>query len=176
MIQIKGEVWKFGDNISTDLICPGHLICLPLDQIGQAAMAGIDPEFHRKISKGNIIVAGKNFGCGSSRELAPFALKQVGVGAVVSEYFARIFFRNCIALGFPIMECKGITKKVSEGDTLQIDPLTGRINNLTKGVKCTGTKYSKEFADIFKVGGIVEYVKIHKDRLIQQCLNARERE
>lgn len=165
MIQIKGKVWKFGDNINTDLICPGPLMRLPLDQIGQAAMAGIDPKFHRKISKGDIIVAGKNFGSGSSRELAPLALKKAGVGAVVAEYFARIFFRNCIALGFPIVECQGIKEKVSEGDTLQIDLLTGKIKNLTKGQRYVSAKYPREVMDIFEAGGLVGYVKMHKINL-----------
>jgi len=120
---IRGRVWKFGDNINTDLICPGPFMRLPIDQIGQAAMAGIDPEFHKKIVRGDIIVAGENFGSGSSRELAPLALKKVGVGAIVAEYFARIFFRNCIALGFPILEFKGASKSVDEGDVIEVLPV-----------------------------------------------------
>lgn len=158
---IKGRVWKFGDNINTDLICPGPLMRLPLDQIGQAAMAGIEPEFYKKISKGDIIVAGENFGSGSSRELAPLALKKAGISAVVAEYFARIFFRNCIALGFPIIECKEISKKVDEGDLIEVDVSTGKIKNITKNEVYAGTKYPKEFLDIFKAGGIIPWIKKH---------------
>lgn len=156
---IKGRVWKFGDNINTDLICPGPLMRLPLDQIGQAAMAGIDPEFYKKISKGDLIVAGENFGSGSSRELAPLALKEAGISAIVAEYFARIFFRNCIALGFPILECKGISKKVDEGHIIELDVSTGRIKNLTNNQIYDGTRYPKEFLEIFEAGGIIPWMK-----------------
>ncbi|MFQ6075587.1 MAG: 3-isopropylmalate dehydratase small subunit [Candidatus Bathyarchaeia archaeon] len=156
---IRGRVWKFGDNINTDLICPGPLMRLPLDQIGQAAMAGIDPNFHKKIKKGDIIVAGENFGSGSSRELAPLALKKAGIGGIVAEYFARIFYRNCIALGFPIMECKEAVDKVDEGDELEINVSTGRIRNLTKNEEYRGTKYPDEFREIFEAGGIIPWIR-----------------
>ena len=159
---IKGRVWKFGDNVNTDLICPGPLMRLPLDQIHQAAMAGIDPDFYKKISKGDIIVAGENFGSGSSRELAPLALKKAGVSAIVAEYFARIFFRNCIAIGFPIIECKGISKKVNEGDIIQIDVATGEIKNITRNEVYVGIKFPKQFLEIFEAGGIIPWIKKRK--------------
>lgn len=159
---IEGKVWKFGDNINTDLICPGPLMRLPLSEIGRAAMAGIDPDFHKKLSKGDIIVAGENFGSGSSRELAPLALKRAGIAAVVAEYFARIFLRNCISTGFPIMECKGVSKKVEEGDALRINLITGEIKNLTRDETYVGTKFPKEFIEIFEAGGIIEWFKKHK--------------
>ena len=128
--SIKGKAWKFGDNINTDLICPGPYMRLPLDQLGQAAMAGIDPDFHKKISKGDIVVAGANFGSGSSRELAPIALKMAGVGGVVAKYFARIFYRNCIAIGFPIIECDDAPDRINEGDQLEMDLLNGRYPHI----------------------------------------------
>ncbi|NVM57144.1 MAG: 3-isopropylmalate dehydratase small subunit [Desulfobacterales bacterium] len=156
---IKGRVWKFGDNINTDLICPGPYMRLPMDQMGQAAMAGIDPNFYKKISKGDLIVGGANFGSGSSRELAPIALKMAGIGGIVAKYFARIFYRNCIALGFPIIECKEAPDKVDEGDELEIDFSTARIKNLTKNEEYMGTKYPQEFLEIFQSGGIIPWIK-----------------
>jgi len=156
---LRGKVWKFGDNVNTDLMCPGPYMRLPIDQIGQAAMAGIDPDFHKKISKGDMIVAGKNFGSGSSRELAPLALKKAGIGGIVAVYFGRIFYRNCIAIGFPIIECEEAVDKVDEGDELVIDFIAGRIKNLTKDEEYTGTKYPEEFVEIFKSGGIIPWIK-----------------
>ncbi len=156
---IKGKVWKFGDNINTDLICPGPLMRLPIDEIGKAAMAGIDPEFHTIITKGDIIVAGENFGSGSSRELAPLALKKAEIAVVVAEYFARIFMRNCISIGFPIMACKGISKKVEQGNIIQINLTTGEITNFTKNEVYSGWKFPKEFLEIFEAGGIIEWQK-----------------
>lgn len=162
MVQsIKGKVWKFGDNINTDLICPGPYMRLPLDQMGQAAMAGIDLDFHKKISKGDIIVAGANFGSGSSRELALLALKMAGIGGIVAKYFGRIFYRNCIALGFPTIECDEAFNKVDEGDELEIDFSTGVIKNLTKNEEYKGTKYPEEFLEIFQAGGIIPWIKRH---------------
>jgi len=156
---IKGKAWKFGDNINTDLICPGPLMRLPIDQIGQAAMAGIDPDFHTKISKGDIIVAGENFGSGSSRELAPLALKKAGIEAIVAKYYARIFYRNCIALGFPIIECEEATDKIVERDELEINVSTGKIMNITQNEEYRGTSYPKEFQEIFNAGGIISWIK-----------------
>jgi 3-isopropylmalate/(R)-2-methylmalate dehydratase small subunit len=157
--KIKGKVWKFGDNVNTDLMCPGPAMRLPVDQIGQAAMSGIDPDFHKKISKGDIIVAGKNFGSGSSRELAPLALQKAGIGGVVAGYFARIFYRNCIAIGFPTMECEEAVDRVDEGDELEIDLIKGKIKNLTKDEEYKGTVYPAEFLEIFQSGGIIPWIK-----------------
>lgn len=157
--KLRGRAWKFGDNINTDLICPGPYMRLPLDQIGQAAMAGIDPDFHKKISEGDVIVAGENFGSGSSRELAPLALKKAGIGGVVAGYFARIFYRNCIAIGFPIIECDEAVDKVDEGDELEIDLYTGKIRNMTKKEEYKGTSYPEEFLEIFQSGGIIPWIR-----------------
>jgi 3-isopropylmalate/(R)-2-methylmalate dehydratase small subunit len=143
--------------VNTDLICPDPMMHLPLDQIGQAAMAGIDPNFHKRVSYRDIIVAGRNFGCGSSRELAPIALKSCDIGAIIAEYFARIFFRNCIAIGLPILECRGISK-VSERDVLTINLLSGVIENLTKKEKYYGMRHPN-FLDILKAGNIISWIK-----------------
>lgn len=155
---LRGRAWKFGDNINTDLICPGPYMRLPLDQIGQAAMAGIDPDFHKKISEGDVIVAGENFGSGSSRELAPLALKKAGISGIVAVYFARIFYRNCIALGFPVIECAEAVDKVDEGDELEINLHTGKIRNTTKNEEYEGTRYPEEFLEIFQSGGIIPWM------------------
>ena len=156
---LKGKVWKFGDNVNTDLMCPGPYMRLPMNQLGQAAMAGIDPDFHKKISKGDMIVAGKNFGSGSSRELAPLALKMAGIGGIVAVYFGRIFYRNCIAIGFPIIECEEAVDRVDQGDELEIDFMAGSIRNLTKNEKYVGTKFPEEFAEIFEAGGVIPWIK-----------------
>lgn len=140
---------------------------LPLNELGKAAMAGIDPEFYKKITKGDIIVAGKNFGSGSSRELAPLALKNAGVAAVVAEYFARIFLRNCIAIGFPIVECKNVHSKIDEGDMLRIHLATGEVDNLTKGETYVGTKFPTEFIEIFEAGGIIAWAKQHPTKFMK---------
>ena len=157
--NVKGKAWKFGDNINTDLICPGPMMRLPIEQMGSAAMAGIDPIFYKKISKGDIIVAGDNFGSGSSRELAPLALFKAGVGGVVAKYFGRIFYRNCIALGFPIIESHDASDNIQQGNEIEIDLLNGKIINHTQNSVYAGTKYPKEFLEIFQSGGIIPWLK-----------------
>ena len=120
--MIKGRVWKFGDNVDTDAILPArYLIYTDPEELAKYAMTGIDEEFPKKVNKGDIIVAGRNFGCGSSREHAPIGLKALGISLVIAESFARIFYRNAINIGLPLMECKGISKKVDEGDILEVD-------------------------------------------------------
>ncbi len=158
-MTVKGRAWTFGDNINTDLICPGPYMRLPMSQMGEAAMAGLDPDFHKKVAPGDIIVAGANFGSGSSRELAPIALKQAGIGGIVAVYFARIFYRNCIALGFPIVECAEAHTKVTAGDELAIDLAAGTIHNLTKHEVYHGTQYPPEFLEIFAAGGIIPWIQ-----------------
>lgn len=158
-MTVKGRAWTFGDNVNTDLICPGPYMRLPMSQMGEAAMAGLDPDFHKKIAPGDIIVAGANFGSGSSRELAPIALKQAGIGGIVAGYFARIFYRNCIALGFPIVECAEAHTKVVAGDELVIDLAAGTIRNLTKHEVYHGTRYPTEFLEIFAAGGIIPWIQ-----------------
>jgi 3-isopropylmalate/(R)-2-methylmalate dehydratase small subunit len=161
---ISGKVWKFGDDINTDIICPGSFLSNIQDpeKLGIAAMAGLDPDFHKKISKGDIIVAGDNFGSGSSRETAPLALKMAGVGAVVAESTARIFFRNAIAVGLPVIECKGISKKVSQGDELEIHMPSGEIKNKSKKEIYYGMKLSKLLMEILMQGGLIRWAIQHK--------------
>ena len=165
MTVIKGRVWKFGDDINTDIIIPFRFKSRTNDpvELAQYCMYGIDPEFPKKISKGDIIVAGRNFGGGSSREQAPVAIKYAGIGAVVAESFSRIFFRNSINIGLPILEIEGISKKVEAGSELEID-LDARTVIMPKtGEKLKAKEQLTGFmADILKAGGLVGYYRQNK--------------
>jgi len=161
MSIIKGRVWKFGDNIDTDVIIPFKYKARTLDpkELAQHVMEGIDPDFARKVKPGDIIVAGKNFGCGSSREQAPLAIKAAGIAAIVAESFARIFFRNAINIGLPVLEVKGISEKTDEGDLLEIDLLQGTVKNLTKNMAFKAAPLPDMIMEILKEGGLVNYLK-----------------
>ena len=152
---ISGKVWKFGDNIDTDVIIPGkYLRTTDMNVFASHVMEGIDPEFSQKVKKGDIIVAGKNFGCGSSREQAPLALKHAGIACVVAESFARIFFRNAINVGLPIIEAK---IECEEGDIIEIDLERGQVKN--RNFTFTGTKLPDFLREILSDGGLVEHRK-----------------
>jgi methanogen homoaconitase small subunit len=152
---ISGKVWKFGDNIDTDVIIPGkYLRTTDMNVFASHVMEGIDPEFSKKVKKGDIIVAGKNFGCGSSREQAPLALKHAGIACIVAGSFARIFFRNAINVGLPIIEAK---IECEEGDIIEIDLEKGRVKN--KNNTYTGTKLPGFLREILSDGGLVEHRK-----------------
>ncbi len=153
--KISGRVWKFGDNIDTDVIIPGkYLRTTDMSVFASHVMEGIDPHFSQKVQKGDIIVAGKNFGCGSSREQAPLALKYAGVVCIVAESFARIFFRNAINVGLPIIEARIDCK---EGDIIEIDLEKGLVKN--KDQSYQGTKLPDFLREILAYGGLVEYRK-----------------
>jgi methanogen homoaconitase small subunit len=152
---LSGKVWKFGDNIDTDVIIPGkYLRTTDMSVFASHVMEGIDPEFSKKVRKGDIIVAGKNFGCGSSREQAPLALKYAGVSCVIAESFARIFFRNAINVGLPIIEARIDCK---EGDNIEIDLEKGIVKNNQKTY--SATKLPDFLRKILADGGLVEHRK-----------------
>ena len=152
---LSGKAWKFGDNIDTDVIIPGkYLRTTDMSVFASHVMEGIDPEFPKKVRKGDIIVAGKNFGCGSSREQAPLALKYAGVSCIVAESFARIFFRNAINVGLPIIEAKIDCK---EGDNIEIDLENGIVKNNEKTY--SATKLPDFLRKILADGGLVEHRK-----------------
>ncbi|NOZ64531.1 MAG: 3-isopropylmalate dehydratase small subunit, partial [Caldiserica bacterium] len=131
---IKGKVHKFGDNIDTDIIIPArYLVTTDIKELGTHCMEGVDAEFPRKVKAGDIIVAGENFGCGSSREHAPLSIKGCGVSLVIASSFARIFLRNSINVGLPIIISEEISKNAAEGDELEVDLAKGEIKNLTQG-------------------------------------------
>ncbi len=154
---ISGTVVKFGNNVDTDVILPGkYLVLVNPRDLAQHALEGLDPTFPEKAKKGVIIVGGRNFGCGSSREQAPLALKYSGVKCVAAESFARIFFRNAINIGLPVVECTGISKAVENGDELSVDFEKGEIHNLTRGQTLQGFRLPEFILEILSDGGLIE--------------------
>lgn len=163
---MKGTVWKFGDDIDTDIILPGrYLIYTDEERLSQHCMEGLDDKFNEKCKKGDFIVAGKNFGCGSSREHAPIALKGVGVAAVIAESFARIFYRNATNVGVPLLEAPGISKLVENGEEIEVDMDKGTITS-ENGETITFKKLPPFMLEILEKGGLIEYLK-QKDNKYQ---------
>ncbi len=158
--SVKGKAFVFGKNIDTDQIYPGRFVeYTDVEDIKKYAMYGADAEFVKKFQPGDIIVAGTNFGCGSSREHAAITLKAVGVGAVLAESFGRIFFRNAINLGVPVITCSEISKIVSEGDEVAVDIAGGVITNLTTGAVAKAVPMSPYIMNILQSGGIKPMIK-----------------
>jgi 3-isopropylmalate dehydratase small subunit len=159
-MEIRGKVWKYGDNIDTDVIIPGRY-CHIVDpvELGKHALADLDPAFVGKMTRGDIIVAGTNFGCGSSREMAPIAIKAAGVSAVVAASFARIFFRNAINIGLPIFQSAEAARAIEIGDELAIEPESGVIQNLTRGEQYQAAAFPDFIQDIVRLGGLKPYVE-----------------
>jgi 3-isopropylmalate/(R)-2-methylmalate dehydratase small subunit len=156
-MKVSGPVIKFGNNIDTDVILPGkYLILVDPYDLAKHALEGLDPAFPAKAKDGVIIVGGKNFGCGSSREQAPLALKYSGVKCVIAESFARIFFRNAINIGLPVIECKGISEAVSDGDQLTVNFETGKIENATNGKTFQVPKLPPFIQTILSDGGLIQ--------------------
>jgi 3-isopropylmalate/(R)-2-methylmalate dehydratase small subunit len=158
-LVFRGRVWKLGDNIDTDVITPGKYLILSIDELKKYVLEPIDPEFPRKVKPGDILVAGKNFGCGSSREQAPAALKALGISVVIAESFARIFFRNAVSLGLPVVICDGISEKVKEGEFLEVNLEIGEIRNLNTGQIIKTKILSKQMVEILKAGGIIPLLR-----------------
>lgn len=159
MKNIKGKVWKFGDDISTDLIIPGKYKFKTIDfnELASHAMEGADPKFASRVSQGDIIVAGSNFGCGSSREQAPVVIKHSGVSAVVAKSFARIFYRNAFNVGLPVIECPAAVDSIGEGATVEISLSEGRIT--TDGKSYAFKPIPPFLMTILEDGGLVEHFK-----------------
>ncbi len=156
-MKVKGKVWKFGDNIDTDLIIPArYLNTSDPKELAKHVMEDADPQFPQKVQPGDIIVAGKNFGSGSSREHAPWAIKGAGISAVVAKSFARIFFRNAINIALPIVESPEAVDATDEGDILEMDFSEGTIKNLTKNLEFKFHPYPEALMDIFEAGGLME--------------------
>ena len=159
-MKVAGPVIKFGNNIDTDVILPGkYLVLVDPHELAKHALEGLDVNFPEKAKKGVIIVGGRNFGCGSSREQAPLALKYSGVKCVMAETFARIFFRNSINIGLPVIECKGISTTVDNGDELAVDFQTGTIQNLSKGKNFQVAKLPSFILEILSDGGLIENLR-----------------
>ena len=159
-MKVSGPAIKFGKNIDTDVILPGkYLILVDPYELAEHALEGLDPDFPDKAKKGVIVVGGKNFGCGSSREQAPLALKYAGVKCVIAESFARIFFRNAINIGLPVIECKGISAAVDDGDELAVDFEAGTVQNLSKGKSFQVAKLPPFILEILSDGGLIENLR-----------------
>jgi 3-isopropylmalate dehydratase small subunit len=158
-MKITGRVWKFGHNIDTDAIIPArYMNTIDPAEMARHCMEDADPAFAGKVQKGDMIVAGKNFGCGSSREHAPIALKAAGVSCVVAQSFARIFYRNSFNIGLPIFESPEASAAVKEGDVLEIDAITGVISNLTRSEKYQATPFPEFMQQLIAAGGLMNYV------------------
>lgn len=158
-MKLKGRVWKFGDDVNTDeIIAARYLVSTDEKELGKHCMDTIHPDFSSKVSKGHIIVAGKNFGCGSSREHAPLSIKGCGISCVVAKSFAGIFLRNSINIGLPLVECKE-ARKIKEGDELIVDFDKGEIKNLTQRKEYQVAKFPEFLEDIILSGGLMAWIK-----------------
>ncbi|RKL62230.1 3-isopropylmalate dehydratase small subunit [Thermoanaerobacteraceae bacterium SP2] len=156
----KGKAWIFGDNIDTDVIIPArYLNTTNPEELASHCMEDIDSGFSKKVNTGDIIIAGKNFGCGSSREHAPLAIKTCGVSCVIAKSFARIFYRNSINIGLPILECDEAVDSIKAGDELEIDTDTGVIKNLTAGRSYTARPFPGFIKGIIQAGGLLNYAR-----------------
>lgn len=156
---MKGKVWKFGNDIDTDIIIPGrYLVLTDEKKLAEHCMEPLDPEFNNKAQEGDFIVAGTNFGCGSSREHAPIALKGVGIAAVIAESFARIFYRNSTNVGVPLLEASGISKVLEEGEEIEVDMEKGVIIS-ESGKEYKFKKLPSFMLEILKKGGLIQYLK-----------------
>ncbi|MGZ7049091.1 MAG: homoaconitase small subunit [Methanobacterium sp.] len=162
MEKMQGRVWKFGDNIDTDVIIPGrYLRTFSLDDLAEHVMEGVDPDFAKNVGKGDIIVADDNFGCGSSREQAPVALKHAGVSAIIAKTFARIFYRNAINIGLPVIIAE---INADNGDILKSDLEEGTIINVTTEETFKIEPFKKFMLDILKKGGLVPHYLENKGK------------
>jgi len=164
-LKIVGKVIKFGDNVDTDVILPGpYLVHTDPNELAKHAMEGLDSKFPEKAAEGVIVVGGKNFGCGSSREQAPLALKYAGVKCVLAESFARIFYRNSITIGLPVLVCPGVSSKVEAGDEVAVNLREGRVEDLTNGSVLNATKLPEFIMSILDDGGLIEHLKRRIDQ------------
>ena len=159
-MKFTGKVYKFGSNIDTDAIIPArYLNTFDPQELARHCMEDADPEFPNKVKPGDIIVADKNFGCGSSREHAPIAIKGAGVSCVIADSFARIFYRNAINIGLPILESPEAAKAIQEGDELEVELENGQIKNLRTGELYQATPFPDFMQGIMDQGGLINYVK-----------------
>lgn len=164
---LNGRVHKFGDDINTDYIISGKYKFKTLDmkELSRHLMEDIAPDFYKKIKEGDFIVAGDNFGCGSSREQAPLVIKYAGISAVIAKSFARIFFRNSINVGLVLIEAD--TDKIDDGDEIEVDVEKGLVRNITKGIEIKGSSLPSFMIEIIKEGGVVNYIKKYGDFRIE---------
>ena len=159
-MKLKGKAWKFGADVDTDAIIPArYLNTTDHKELAKHCMEDADPNFMKKMKVGDIIVADKNFGCGSSREHAPISIKAAGISCVIAKSFARIFYRNSFNMGLPIFESADASEKIKEGDEIELDPSTGVIHNLTKKEKYHAKPIPPFMQALINAGGLMNYVK-----------------
>jgi 3-isopropylmalate/(R)-2-methylmalate dehydratase small subunit len=159
-MKLRGKVFKFGNNINTDEIIPArYLNTIDPEVLSKHCMEDADPEFAKKVQKGDIIVAGANFGCGSSREHAPISIKAAGVSCVIAESFARIFYRNAINIGLPILENKDIVSHVETGDEIEVDLAQGKIHDIKRDKVYLTQAFPDFMQRIVSAGGLMKYIK-----------------
>lgn len=163
---MRGKAFKFGDNISTDHIAPGRLFHLRsnLPEFAKHVLEDADPNFASSMKKGDFVVGGSNFGLGSSREHAPQIIKIAGVGAVIAKSFARIFYRNAINIGLPIIECPEAARGIEAGDEVEVDFDSGKIYNRTKGTEFQGQAFPEFMQKLIAAGGLVKYTNSKKEK------------
>jgi len=164
--MLHGKAFKFGDNISTDHIVPGRLLHLRsnLPELAKHVLEDVAPTFAQRVKPGDFMVAGKNFGLGSSREHAPLVIKMSGVSVILAKSVARIFFRNAINVGLPVLICD--TEKINDGDQLEIDLRAGKINDLTNGAELKSGRMPEIMLRILNEGGLIPYIKKHKGFMV----------
>jgi 3-isopropylmalate/(R)-2-methylmalate dehydratase small subunit len=155
----EGTCWKFGHNVPTDLITPAPIMWMKLPEMAKHVLANANPEFARNVQPGDILVAGKNFGCSSGRALAAKALKATGIGCVVAEQFSRTFFRNSHEIGMPLLEAPGVHAIVETGHRLRVDITRGLIENLTTGATVQGTPSPEFLLEMVQAGGLIPLLK-----------------
>ena len=155
----RGKVWKFGDNIDTDVITPSKYLTLSLEEMKDHTLEPINPRFAKEVRPGDIIVGGKNFGCGSSRETAVTTLKALKLGAVVAESFARIFFRNAIGQGLPVLTCPQASQHFQQGDEIEVDIEKATVKNINQHNLIQGVPLAQDLLDILETGGILLLLK-----------------
>ncbi len=164
--MIRGKAFKFGDDISTDHITPGRLLHLRsnLPELAKHVLEDADPTFAQRVKKGDFVVGGRNFGLGSSREHAPLVIKMSGVSAILAKSAARIFFRNAINVGLPMLICD--TESINDGDELEVDLKSGKISNLTNGTELHSSGMPEIMLRILNEGGLTDYIKKYKDFVV----------
>ena len=164
MADFQGTIWRYGDNVDTDVIIPARYLAIAdMAELAEHAMEDIDTTFAPNVNAGEIMVAGKNFGCGSSREHAPAVIKEKGISCIVADSFARIFFRNAINIGLPVIEIGEAVDRIQEGHEIAVEMATGVVHNVTTGESYQGTALPQFVQNIAKAGGLVNFAKTRQE-------------
>lgn len=163
-MEFEGTAFTFGDDVNTDYVTPTEYLGLDIEEITEHLFEPLDPTFAERFEPGDIVVAGENFGSGSSREHAPAAIKAAGAGAVVAESFARLFYRNAIAIGLPVIACPGVSGMVEEGDAVRVDLDAQVVRNETTGEELPSESYPESIQEIFDAGGLLAHYKQEREQ------------